>query len=722
MASTAGEARSTGIGALKARGDSYVHRLLCTAENWLELEREQLPLWLPVMLGTGIAFWFVLPRQSMWIAVCLAGGALTIAGLCLGVRRRSGLALLLGGAALAGGCGLVWARSLMVAAPSIARPVVTDISGSVVKAERLISRGNWRLTIATEPTADVPPRIRISVPLDDLDAAPPEGASIRLRARLMPPPPPAVPSGYDFRRQAWFLGLGAVGKAIGPVQVDGAAMGPTLRQRLSAHIAAQLPARESGIAAALATGDQGGIAEEDQEAMRSSGLAHLLSVSGLHISAVVAAAFILAMRLLALSPRLALAWPLLTISAGIAALTGVAYTLLTGAEVPTIRSCIAAILVLIGMVMGREAMTLRLVATGALVVLLFWPESLIGASFQLSFAAITAIVALHENRWVRQFLSRREEGWARRFVRELAGLLLTGLVVEIALAPIALFHFHKSGLYGALANLVAIPLTTFVIMPAEALALAADAIGAGTPFWWAVDKAIAALLWLAHLVAAQPGAVAMLPSVPIAAYALMVGGGLWVMLWRSRLRLLGVLPLAGGAVMALAAPAPDLIITDDGRHLAVRDDAGRLAILRPKSGDFVRQILAERSAYAGELDDLDVARHANCSPDACIIPLRRGGRTWTVLATRSRHMIGWKDLVGLCRQSDIVVSERLLPRACLGRWLTIDPNMLRQTGGLAFTLNPPHVETVHSAVDDHPWMATRAGVSQYRRSNPAKRP
>jgi competence protein ComEC len=237
-----------------------------------------------------------------------------------------------------------------------------------------------------------------------------------------------------------------------------------------------------------------------------------------------------------------------------------------------------------------------------------------------------------------------------------------------------------------------------------------------------VDKAIAALLWLAHLVAAQPGSVAMLPSVPVAAYGLMITGGLWVMLWRTRPRLLGLVPLTAGVVMALTAPTPDLIITDDGRHLAVRDDAGRLAILRPKSGDFVRQILAERSAYAGELDDLDVARHADCTPDACVIPLQRGGRTWTVLATRSRHMIDWRDLMVLCRKADIIVSERLLPRACIGRWLTIDPRMLRQTGGMAIALNPPKIETVRSAADDHPWMAVRADLPQYRRSNPAKRP
>ena len=140
---------------------------------------------------------------------------------------------------------------------------------------------------------------------------------------------------------------------------------------------------------------------------------------------------------------------------------------------PTVRACIAALLVLAGIALGREALTLRLVAVGALVVLLLWPESLPGASFQMSFAAIVAIVALHENPRVQAWFSRRDEGWpAKARPRRCFALVLTGLAVELALMPIALFHFHKAGLYGALANVVAIPLTTFVIMPLEALALA----------------------------------------------------------------------------------------------------------------------------------------------------------------------------------------------------------------------------------------------------------
>jgi competence protein ComEC len=274
--------------------------------------------------------------------------------------------------------------------------------------------------------------------------------------------------------------------------------GPGLRARLSAHVRTRVGGPQAGIAVALATGDQGAITEADAEAMRRSGLAHLLSISGLHVTALVGAIIFLVLRLAALSPRAALHWPLLMIAAGAGALGGIGYTLLTGAEVPTVRSCIAALLVLGAMAMGREAITLRLVATGALIVLLFWPEALVGPSFQMSFTAVMALVALGELPAFRSFAMARDEPWWRRGGRAMAALLLTGMAVEVALMPIALFHFHQAGMLGAVANLIAIPLTTFVVMPFEALALAMDAAGAGAPAWWVVERALGLLLWVAH--------------------------------------------------------------------------------------------------------------------------------------------------------------------------------------------------------------------------------
>ena len=258
----------------------------------------------------------------------------------------------------------------------------------------------------------------------------------------MPPAPMAVPGAYDFSRAAWFQRIGGTGRAL-DIALVAPASGPEpggADRRLAASGSRRISARgcdgaEGGIAAALATGDQYGIPEADAEAMRRSGLAHLLSVSGLHLTAVVGAVMLLTLKLLALSPALALRFRLILVAAAAGALAGIAYTLLTGAEVPTVRACIAALLVLAGIALGREALTLRLVAVGALVVLLLWPESLPGASFQLSFAAITAIVALHEHPRIQALLSRRDEGWPAKAGRLLLGLVLTGLAVELALDP-----------------------------------------------------------------------------------------------------------------------------------------------------------------------------------------------------------------------------------------------------------------------------------------------
>jgi competence protein ComEC len=552
----------------------------------------------------------------------------------------------------------------------------------------------------------LPAKIRVNVPQKDAGDGLRDGATVALSARLMPPAEAAVPGAYDFARLAWFQGVGATGRTFGPVKVTAPGVAPVLgdaRQRLSTHIQSRLAGGEGAIAAALATGDQGAIPEADAEAMRASGLAHLLSVSGLHLTAVVGATMLLVLRLLALSPALALRWPLVLIAAATGAVTGIAYTLLTGAEVPTIRSCVAAILVLIGIALGRDAITLRLVAAGALFVLVFWPESLVGPSFQLSFAAVVAIIALVEHPRLKALLARRDEGPLAASGRVLLGLLLTGFAVEIALAPIAVHHFHKAGLYGALANIVAIPLTTFIIMPLEGAALAFDLVGAGAPFWWIAGKALSLLLWIAHHVANLPGAVAALPVIPDAAFGLMVAGGLWLALWRTRIRRLGFAPILVGAVWALATSAPDILVTGDGRHLAVRSHDGSYALLRPRAGDYVRDMLSESAGFEGELMDLDVARGANCSLDSCTVELIRGTKRWRLLAMRSAYLVQPAQLRPACRDADIVVSERRLPDWCAPRWIKADRALLMQTGGLAIDLDSARIRTVRHAGDDHGW-------------------
>ena len=673
-------------------------------EKLLEAERAQLPPWFVIGLGSGIASWFALGEPLEWAAFLCISAALSLTGFVFGTGR-AGRAL--GWFALAAtiGCALVWARSAWVAQPRLDRPVVAEFDATVRTVDHLAAKQSVRLLLRPASSA-LPPLVRISIDEDKLPAGIAPKAIIHLRARLAPPPPMALPGTYDFARDAWFKGIGAVGKTLGPVTVMKPAEARGLdraRGDLRRHIASRLPQGSAGIAIALATGDQNAVDQDDAEAMRRSGLTHLLSVSGLHIAAVVAFTMFLTLRLLALSETLALRLNLVLVAAAAAAAAGIGYTLLTGAQVPTVRSCVAALLILGGIALGRDAISIRLIAAGALVVLLFRPEALAGASFQMSFAAVTAIVALHSTAWSRRLFQRRDEWFVARIARAVLAMVMTGLAVELALIPLALYHFHRAGLYGVGANIVAIPLTTFVIMPLEAGALLFDLAGWGRPLWFLCGAAIDGLLGMAHAVASASGAVALLPSMPGWAMGLMVCGGIWLCLWNTRVRLLGLAPFLLGAAGAALASTPDLLITGDGKHLAVIDQGAPL-ILRDRAGDYVRSLVAEASGYDGDPPSLGSRPFSACSKDACVALVRKRLGEWRLLATRSATRIDWQTITQACADADIVVSDRRLPRGCTPHWLKLDASALRRTGGLAIYLgDSPRADTVASHVGSHPW-------------------
>jgi competence protein ComEC len=240
-------------------------------------------------------------------------------------------------------------------------------------------------------------------------------------------------------------------------------------------------------------------------------------------------------------------------------------------------------------------------------------------------------------------------------------------------------------------------------MPLEAGALLLDVVGWGKPVWLLCGAAIDGLLRLAHAVASSKGAVALMPSMPPWAFGMMAAGGLWLALWSSRIRLLGLVPAAIGAIGALLAPSPNLLVTGDGKHLALVHD-GTPLLLRDRAGDFVRQLLAEASGFDGDPGNLGSRPFSACSRDSCVAVIRRDGREWRLLATRSKNFIDWETFTRACAEADIVVSDRRLPHGCIPRWLKLDRVLLAQTGGVAVYLgNRPRIQTVAERVGDHPW-------------------
>ena len=680
--------------------------------------------WLAVSFGCGIAAWFVLPLAWHWVLAI--GTALLAAGLAHSLPRRPAdlpfLRLAITGVALSAGAGLghVWGKSVLLGTPGIERPYAGIITGRVEGVEQRVADGEWRLVLLTRDAGGIerPIWVRLRVSEADFVPAVRDGALIRVKARLMPPAPPMLPGGHDFARTAWFQGIAATGKALGPVLVlepgrPGAGLAP-LRAALSKHIAARLDGSRGGIAAALASGDRGGIAPADETALRDAGLSHLLSVSGLHVSAVVAASYWLVIRLLALSPWLALRLRLPLCAAAGAALAGVFYTLLTGAEVPTVRSMVGALLVLAAVALGREPLSLRLLAVAALAVMLLWPEAVMGPSFQLSFAAVLAIVALHGAGWMRRLVEPREEPLWLTGLRRLGGLLITGMVVELALLPIGLFHFHRAGLIGAFANVVAIPLTTFVIMPLVALGLILDLVGLGAPVWWAASHALALLLSLAHAAAGVPGGVALSPAFGGPIFAAMLAGGLWLALWQGRVRIWGLGPIALGGFALFLVRAPDVLVSADGRHVAISGMVpGRLALLREPRPGFSRDTLNEMAGLDDEPVALATVPGVTCNADFCGVALVRGARVWHILLARGHDPAPIRDIAAACDRADVVIADRRLPAACRPKWLKADRAVLDRTGGIALDLGSGRVTTVRSPRDDHGWSARPSMRERY---------
>ncbi len=544
-------------------------------------QRRRLILWAPVMIGLGVQLWFLAPREPPpWTA------ALALAPLGLAALRPRGVAFVVAAAlaCAALGFGAAALRGAAVAAPALPGPATALVEGRVRVVDQSAS-GRVRLTLDRPRVwglAGPQPR-RLRVTLGPSGAAVVPGTWLSVVASLSPPAGPAEPGGFDFARAAWFDGLGGIGVARGAVAViDGPPpAGPVeaaalaldrARFALSEGLRAGLPGETGAFAAAIVTGERRGLPPGALEALRTSGLAHLLSISGLHMAVVCGLAFWTARLGLTLVPGLALRAPLHKAAAIAALLAGGAYLALSGGAVPTERAFVMAAVALGAILADRPAVTMRAVALAAALILLRAPESLLDAGFQLSFAATVALVAAWEA--ARGRLAHGP-GLRRAALRFAATLAATSLVAGLATAPFAAFHFQRAASWSLLANLLAVPAMGSVTAPALALSAVAAPFGLQAAPLAVAGLSIDWILGVARWTAALPGAEAALPAAAPAALWAIAAGGLWLCLWAGPLRLGGLAGLALGAALWAGAPRPAILIGADARLAGVLGPQGR---------------------------------------------------------------------------------------------------------------------------------------------------
>ncbi len=681
-------------------------------------ERNRLFLWTPVFLGAGIGFYFALPAEPLvWAAPATCGLA---CGGALLLRRRTAAALVLAALALfAAGIAIADLRTERVRAPVLEAELgPTPLTGRVVWVGAGEGRQRYLLDNVRIPglAAEVTPaRVRITAYRAPEGGMSLPGTWLRALVKLRPPPGPAEPGAWDFARQAWFERIGAMGFSYGapeatappPGEGAGGALAwlSAIRHHVSARILERAPEGTGPMAAALLTGDRSAIEAPALRAMRDSGLAHLLAISGLHIGLVAGLVFFALRLMLALWEPVALRQPIKKWAAGGALAAAAAYLLLSGMSVPTQRAFVMVGFVLLAVILDRASLSMRLIAWAALLVLLIAPESMLGPSFQMSFAAATALIATYEA--ARGPLARlaREGGLALRPLLYVAGVSLTSLVAGAATAPFAVYHFNRIADYGLLANLGAVPVTGFWVMPWGLIALLLIPFGAEhialVPMGWGLD----AILWIAREVAALPGAVTLVPAIPPVAIAVIAAGGLWLCIWRGPWRFLGIAVIGGGILVAATERRPDILVDGDARAMAVRGEDGALWLSTSRRARFTTDVwlrrdgqsTAETWPWDGEAAPGSALR---CDSLGCI--QRRDGRT-VVLAVDPRALR--ED----CASADLAITTVPAGRLCRGPAAVIDRFDLWRNGSHALWLTEDgvRVESAAASRGERPWNPRR---------------
>jgi competence protein ComEC len=478
-------------------------------------------------------------------------------------------------------------RTEIVWSPILDRPLgPTGITGTINalepieggKGTRLIIRDLYirDLTRATTPHA-----LRLTVRKGDENLQ--AGQRISVFAKVDPSSLPTTPGGFDFRRDAYFKQIGGYGYVLGsprilnqPVVSDWWPSSERLRNGITKQVTDALPPRQAAVVAALLTGERAAIAEDDWQALRDSGLAHLLAISGANVDMVALIVFFVVRLVLACIPPVALYHPIKKYAAVAAFCAALAYVLLIYPSTPTMRAMLTVTIVLLAVLLDRSPISLRLVCFTAALVLLVLPEQLLSPSFQLSFAAVTALVAVFEalGPWLKNI--HRDAGFLKRLIMYVVGVCGTTVIATLATAPISLFHFQTLGIYAVIANMLAVPIMTFIMMPLALLTYGLMPLGFAGPVLQMLGLTSDWILQIAHGTADLPYARFSPPAIPFGAFVMIVTAGVVICLSSRSFKLAAILPIIIAVIIVLSHYQPNAMMTGDGKLIMVKQNDGTI--------------------------------------------------------------------------------------------------------------------------------------------------
>jgi ComEC/Rec2-related protein len=716
-----------------------------------EHERGTAFLFVPVFMAAGAFSYFAVDREPTFAALGLAAAIAIV----LTVLARSRLVLHLAlSALLCFAFGMLFAKieTWRAGTKVLGGEISTVLTGRVAVIEHQAS-GRTRLTIDVLSTERPqlkysPDRVRVSaraIP-ENLRA----GEVVSGIVRLAAPSGPTRPGGYDFSFESYFDGIGASGFFLkGPERAaDNWAANRTtrffalvenLRNRLADRIRLAIGGAEGEIAAALVAGVRAGIPDDVNEALRRTGLAHVLSISGLHM-ALVAATIMFALRAgFALFPGFASRYPVKKYAAGAGLVALAVYLFLSGSAVAAERSFIMFGIMLLAVIFDRAALTMRNLAIAAIVIIALSPHEVVGPSFQMSFAATAALIGAYaawsERRSAGSSPVHADHGLVRKVMRKTGGyvlaLLTTSLIAGAATAVFGAYHFQRVSALGLAANLAAMPIVSVMVMPFALIGVILMPFGLDGWAFAVMGKGLAAMIavaeWFSQM--SPVDAVGMIPAVAVlvATAALIVAT-----LPTTWLRVAAV-PIALVAVLTISMRSlPDMLIAEDGRLVALRLDDGRMAVNRSRpsaftSEDWQRALNADEMLKPKTVSADELAQPApadmpgfRCSPEVCVAAAADGAMVV--------HALNGAAAKPFCTIATlIVIDDATAEHACgEGDARTVTKRDLARWGSASVTFAPGgdlRSAAVGFAIDEpyRPWHTQRAFSREARGLPPYER-
>jgi competence protein ComEC len=597
-----------------------VNKLKQVALDLWQREAAQRLLWVPVLWALGAGIYFAMPFEPPVAAAIFLAAICTILAILVAPARRLCFAVML---ALFGFCAAQIKTHWLQQPLTAAQTTPITLFATVQKIDRFVE-GGVRLHLAElgQPGSanPLPKKIRLTIRTqtpENLSV----GARISVRAVLLPLPRPAIAGGYEFGRKLYLDGYGATGFAVSAVTLHSVHVPVSplagARSSIETAIDSALDGSAAGLAKALLLGEKTEIPQDVRDAYRQAGLAHLLAISGLHMALVAGFVFFLVRRGLALSSRIALLLPLKSYAAGLTILALLGYLALVGAPISAQRATIMAICVMVAIMVGRSAISLRTAAFAAIALLALWPENIVDIGFQMSFAAVIALISGYEaTAKVRNALRERLSGVGGTAAIYVAGVFLSTILAEIAIFPLSLYHFNEITVYGLAGNAFAVPITGFWIMPMGIIGVLLTPFGLShlpfTAMGWGLDI----VTTLSQDIASAPGAYVPMQSPSTLSLLVFFAGGLWLCLWKTKLRLGGLPLMVIAPVFAFNNPQPTLLVSSSGTSLVIETQQGGYVRLKGRNNSFASTVWARQlgiDAFLGNAKDYQRCDALGCS-------------------------------------------------------------------------------------------------------------